>query len=63
MKYLIMCEGPNELAIIKMLLEHDKLMFTEDDLLNLVPYHARQIGKILPVSWGCPCFENRRQIK
>lgn len=44
MKYLIMCEGPNELEIIRMLLEHDKLVFTEDDLLNLVPYHARQIG-------------------
>lgn len=37
MKYLIMCEGPNELEIIRMLLEHDKLIFTEDDLLNLVP--------------------------
>ena len=24
MKYLIMCEGPNELEIIRMLLEHDK---------------------------------------
>lgn len=44
MKYLIMCEGPNELEIIRMLLEYDKLVFTEDDLLNLVPYHARQIG-------------------
>lgn len=44
MKYLIMCEGPNELEIIRMLLEHDKLIFTEDDLLNLVPYHARQIA-------------------
>ena len=31
MKYLIMCEGPNELEIIRMLLEHDKLIFTEDD--------------------------------
>ena len=44
MKYLIMCKGPNELEIIRLLLEHDKLIFTEDDLLNLVPYHARQIG-------------------
>ena len=44
MKYLIMCEGPNELEIIRMLLEHDKLIFTEDDLLNLVPYHVRQIA-------------------
>lgn len=44
MKYLVMCEGPNELEIIRILLEHDKLIFTSDDLLNLVPYHARQIG-------------------
>ncbi len=44
MKYLIMCEGPNELEIVRMLLEHDKLIFAKDDLLNLVPYHARQIG-------------------
>ena len=43
MKYLIMCEGPNELEIIRLLLEHKKLIFTEDNLLNLVPYHARQI--------------------
>lgn len=44
MKLLIMCEGPNELEIIRMLLEQDKLVFTEDDLLGLVPYHARQIA-------------------
>lgn len=43
MKYLIMCEGPNELEVIKILLNHDCLKFTEDDLLGLVPYHARQI--------------------
>lgn len=42
-KYLIMCEGPNELEIINMLLENDKLILSRDDLLNLVPYHARQI--------------------
>ncbi len=45
MKYLIMCEGPNELEIMRILLEHDKLQFGSDDLLNLVPYHARQITK------------------
>ena len=44
MKYLIMCEGPNELEIIRLLLEHEQLIITEDDLLNLIPYHARQIG-------------------
>lgn len=43
MKYLIMCEGTNELEIVRILLENDKFIFTEDDLLNLVPYHARQI--------------------
>ena len=60
MKYLILCEGPNELEIIRMLLEHDKLIFTEDDLLNLVPYHARQIEKgcTESVSWRCTCIEN-----
>ena len=43
MKYLIMCEGPNELAIINILLENDLLSIKEDDLLGLKPYHARQI--------------------
>lgn len=38
-----MCEGPNELEIVRILLENDKLIFQPDDLLNLVPYHARQI--------------------
>lgn len=43
MKLLIMCEGPNELKIINMLLENEKLVFSSDDLLGLVPYHARNI--------------------
>ena len=43
MKYLIMCEGPNELEVVKILLENDCFWFTQDDLLGLVPYHARQI--------------------
>lgn len=43
MKLLIMCEGPNEKEIIKILLENNCLIFTEDDLLGLTPYHARQI--------------------
>ena len=45
MKKLIMCEGPNELALVKILLRNDMLIFTEDDLLGLTPYHARQIAK------------------
>ena len=43
MKLLIMCEGPNELKIINILLENEKLVFSSDDLLGLVPYHARNI--------------------
>lgn len=43
MKILIMCEGPNELEIVKILLENECFKFTEDDLLNLTPFHARQI--------------------
>lgn len=43
MKRLILCEGPNELGIMRLLLESDKLIFDEDDLIGLEPYHARQI--------------------
>ena len=43
MKRLIMCEGPNELTLINILLENDALIFSEDDLLGLTAYHARQI--------------------
>lgn len=43
MKYLILCEGPNELEVVKLLLENDCFTFTMDDLLGSVPYHARQI--------------------
>lgn len=35
MKYLIMCEGPNELEIINILLDNDLLKISRDDLLNL----------------------------
>ena len=43
MKRLIMCEGPNELQIMRILLENNCLIFGEDELLGLTPYHARQI--------------------
>ncbi len=45
MKLLVMCEGPNEKKIIEMLLENNCLSFTEDDLLGLTLFHARQIIK------------------
>lgn len=43
MKILIMCEGPNELKIINLLLDNNKLQFTRDDLLDMRPFHARQL--------------------
>ena len=43
MKILIMCEGPNELKIINLLLDNGKLKFTRDDLLDMRPFHARQL--------------------
>ena len=43
MKRLIMCEGSNELTLVNILLENNALIFTEDDLLGLSAYHARQI--------------------
>ncbi len=39
-----MCEGQNERELIRILLEHDCLIFKENDLLGLTPYHARQIN-------------------
>lgn len=43
MKYLIMCEGPNEKRLIELLLEHKKLSISYDDLVGRQVYHARQI--------------------
>ncbi len=43
MKLLVMCEGPNEKKVMDMLLKADCLSFTEDDLLGLTTFHARQI--------------------
>ena len=44
MKRLIMCEGPNELEIMKILLEYDLLIFDNNELIGLTPYHARQMS-------------------
>lgn len=44
MKILIMCEGPNEKAVIDILLENNCFVFSREDLLGLVSYHARQIA-------------------
>ena len=43
MKLLVMCEGPNEKAVVDMLLDEGRLKFSEDDLVGLTVYHARQL--------------------
>ena len=62
MKYLIMCEGPNELEVIRILLENNKLIFSEDDLLNLVPYHARQIDKNAAVKAALNLYHGEEEV-
>ena len=43
-RLLVMCEGPNEKKIMDILLENGCLKFSEDDLLGLSIFHARQIN-------------------
>lgn len=40
---LVMCEGPNEKAVVDMLLDAGCLKFSRDDLVGLTVYHARQL--------------------
>ncbi len=44
MKYLILCEGKNEVCIINLLLKYNKLKFKIDDLIALKPFNARQLS-------------------
>lgn len=43
MKYLLMCEGNNEETVMNLLLEHNKLEFSRDDLIGLKPYPIRNL--------------------
>ena len=43
-KILILCEGPNELKVVNLLLDLGKLKFSRDDLLDMRPFHARQLA-------------------
>lgn len=44
MRYLLMCEGPNEETIVNILLDNNKLKLTRDDLIGLKPYNVRQLN-------------------
>ena len=41
---LMMCEGNNEKAIMNLLLDANKLKITRDDLIELTPFHVRQLS-------------------
>ena len=43
MKTLIRCEGPNELAAIRILIKNNLFKYKEEDLIGLTPFHARQL--------------------
>jgi len=45
MKILIMWEGPNELEIVRLLIANHCLIFNEEDLLNLTPFHTCRLKK------------------
>lgn len=38
-----MCEGPNELAVIRILMKNNLFKYKEEDLIGLTPFHARQL--------------------
>lgn len=62
MKYLILCEGPNEKKIIDILLEHEKLIVSPDDLIGRVSYHARQIHKSAMVMGQLRMYNGETEI-
>jgi len=45
-----------------MLLEENKLVFSEDDLLGLVPYHARQIASFSVVQLNLNMYQGQVEI-
>ncbi len=57
-----MCEGPNEREIINILLHNNCLKFTEDDLIGLTPYHARQIKTSAQVRTELNIYPGRVKI-
>lgn len=61
-KLLIMCEGPNEKKIMDILMENGKLKFSEDDLLGLTIYHARQISKSAQVRTELNIFSGEVEV-
>ena len=48
MKYLVMCEGSNEKAVVDNLIKNKKFLYSSDELIGLTSYVARQLTKDNP---------------
>ena len=48
MKYLVLCEGPNEKAVVEMLIESNNFIYGVDDLIGLTPYFGRKLDNSHP---------------
>ena len=46
---VVVCEGNCEVELISWLLDNQKLIFTDQDILDHQPFHARQPKRMLPV--------------
>lgn len=46
MKYLLMCEGPNEACILNMLIQNNLLTIDIEDILGSQAYHARNLKSL-----------------
>lgn len=44
MRILLMCEGPNEEAVMNILLDSQALIFNKSDLIGIKPYHIRNLN-------------------
>lgn len=49
MKKFMMCEGTNEEVIMEILLEHDKLKITRDDLVGIKPYSVKKLKNVVSI--------------
>ena len=61
-RILIMCEGPNEKIIMDILLSNECLNFSQDDLLGLTTFHARQISSSGQVRTELNMFQGKVDV-
>ena len=62
MQYLVICEGPNEKAIIEMLIDANKLIIGKKDLLNREVFISRQIYNTPQIKTALKTYNNKIEI-